>query len=183
MNREREFVVDPLVLWFRGQRANWQLDMPGYDVSATGWDIEAHRKNQDLLIEAKYIEGPFLASFSGLVTSPLANRPDQHLKRKYRSWSYGVCWAIGSSRPLTHIYQILLDYFCRNPVFWKHYMEDLHMKSIFFIDNKKVAQIPFTKFLEISKPYGIIAPKNSLRKRRAIAEKLLAKLVFAPPLP
>jgi hypothetical protein len=184
MNRERELVVKPLVRWFRDRPAQWKLHTPQYATSERGWDITAHRKNQALLIEAKYIKGPFLASLSGLVTAPLANRPDQNLKRKYRSWSYGVCWAIGSYFPLKNMYQILFDYVCRNPIFWRHYVHDLHMKYIFFIDNhKQVARISFTKFLEISNEYSVkVKASNALlAEKRAIAEELLGKkLKFTP---
>jgi len=59
MTKEERFVVRPLVRWFGNQQAHWEIKQPRYDTSATGWDIEARRKNCDLLIEAKYITGSF----------------------------------------------------------------------------------------------------------------------------
>lgn len=84
MTLEERFVVRPLLRWFKRQKAQWTVVNPRYGSSATGWDLEARRKNQDLLIEAKYIDGPFLASFAGLVAAPLANRPQRFMVRKYR---------------------------------------------------------------------------------------------------
>lgn len=63
ITKEEKFVVNPLIRWFKRQDAAWHVYKPSYGTSATGWDIEARRKNQDLLIEAKYIDGAFLASF------------------------------------------------------------------------------------------------------------------------
>jgi hypothetical protein len=84
MTKEDRFVVDPLMRWFEEQK-RWTLHKPSHGTSATGWDIEARRKNQDLLIEAKYIAGPFLSSFAGLVTAPLVKRAQRSVVRKYRS--------------------------------------------------------------------------------------------------
>jgi hypothetical protein len=59
MTKEEKYVVNPLSRWFKRQKAGWKLYRPLFGTAATGWDLEARRKNQDLLIEAKYIDGPF----------------------------------------------------------------------------------------------------------------------------
>lgn len=177
MTKEEKFVVNPLIRWFKRRKTKWICYKPRFGTAATGWDIEAQRKNQDLLIEAKYIDGPFLASLNGLVTAPLANRRQHLIKRKYRSWSYGVCWAIGNSYSQRNIYQLLFDYFSRNPFFWKHYGKDLRMKYIYFVKSGKVFQISFQKFLSISKLYAKATNKTSaLKERRVIANKLMKKV-------
>lgn len=180
INKEEQFVVDPLMRWFESQQAPWEVQKPTYNTSATGWDIEARRKNCDLLIEAKYITGPFLASFAGLVTAPLANRPQHFVKSKYRGWSYGVCWAIGAGKPLKGVYQILFDYLARNPILWKHYAQDLRMKYVFFVKNGKVTRIPFTTLLRLAERYAEEVANRSLREgqkleRRLIAERLMSR--------
>ena len=177
MTKEEKFVVVPLIRWFRRQNAKWRLRRPKYGTAATGWDIEARRKNQDLLIEAKYIDGSFLASFSGLVTAPLANRPQRFMKRKYRSWSYSICWAIGASYAQRNIYQLLLDYFARNQRFWGHYQQDLRAKYIFFVRDGKVAKISFAKVIEATQRYKTQASKKKRNERRVVANKLLGRLL------
>ena len=175
MTKEEKFVVNPLVRWFKRQGADWKLYKPRYGTAATGWDIEAQRKNQDLLIEAKYIDGPFLASIGGLVIAPLANRPQHLIKRKYRSWSYGVCWAIGTNYAQRNIYQLLFDYFVRNLSFWEHYTHDLRLKYVFFVQGQKVARVPFEKLLSAASRYRVKAFGRNLNVRRITAEKLMAK--------
>lgn len=49
MTKEEKFVVKPLLKWFRRQDAKWELRVPKHGTSETGWDIEATRKNLDLL--------------------------------------------------------------------------------------------------------------------------------------
>jgi len=176
MNRENKFVVKPLAKWFQQQKAKWEIDKPKYVTSETGWDIEARRGNQDLLIEAKYIQGPFLSSFSGLVCAPLAHRPQRFMKKKYRSWNYGVCWAIGSSYKSRNIYQLIFDYFSRNLTFWQHYGQDLKMKYVFFIKGNEILKIRWQKLLELSKKYEQTANNMKLNERRAIAEELMSKV-------
>lgn len=175
MTNEEKFVVNPLCRWFKRQKAGWKLYRPKYGVAATGWDIEAQRKNQDLLIEAKYIDGPFLASLNGLVTAPLANRPQHMIKRKYRSWSYGICWAIGAGYAKRNLYQLLFDYFMQNLPFWNHYSEDLRMKYVFFVENGHVAKISFGKIIRLAVQYKRLAKGEKLNKRRIIADMLLGK--------
>ena len=180
MTREEKFVVNPLIRWFKHQKPKWKFLKPKHGTSATGWDIEARRKNQDLLIEAKYIYGPFLASLNGLVTAPLANRRQHFMKRKYRSWSYGVCWAISTNYTQRNIYQPLFDYFSRNFPFWSHYVRDLHMKYVFFVQDGRVAKISFDKILRQSERYKILARDRKLDERRIIADKLMkSKLIFS----
>jgi hypothetical protein len=173
MTKEDRFVVNPLIRWFKEQKADWTLHKPSHGTSATGWDIEASRNKQDLLIEAKYIAGPALASFAGLVTAPLAKRAQHSMVRKYRSWCHGVCWAIGIE-PTRNMYQILFDYMARNPKFWKHYGEDLRMKYIFFVHEGEVTRISFTAFLRKTKLYGDRADGKTLGVKRGIAEDLMS---------
>jgi hypothetical protein len=64
---------------------------------------------------------------------------------------------------------------------WEHYVIDLHMKYVFFINDKmEIAQISFKRFLAISKEYGReVKPKHKLRDKRTVGERLLAgKLRF-----
>lgn len=80
LTKEELLVVNPVIRWLKQQQADWHIRKPKYGSSATGWDIEARRNKMDLLIEAKYITGPFLASFTGLVTAPLAKRRQRFMK-------------------------------------------------------------------------------------------------------
>ncbi len=177
MTSEERYVLNPLVRWLKRQKAAWQLYKPRFGSSATGWDLEARRKNQDLLIEAKYIDGPFLGSFTGLVAAPLADRPQHFAKSRYRSRSHRVCWAIGSTYSESHLYQILLDYLSRNPRFWKHYGEDLRMKYVFFARDGRVARIEFRVLLSLVPHYRKNAAAKRLRERQAIAAELLVPLI------
>lgn len=178
MTKEEEYVIKPLIQWFRKQKTKWELYNPKYGTSATGWDLEARRKNQDLLIEAKFIDGPFLSSFAGLVTAPLSNRPQHFMKKKYRSWCHDICWAIGAAVQKRNIYQILLDYLARNPIFWKHYCKDLRLKYIFFVRDGKVAKVPFKHFLDIAALYEKKANGKVLKEKRTIAEELMKKYEY-----
>ena len=175
MTKEEKFVVYPLYKWFKEQKAGWKLYKPKYGTSATGWDIEAQRKNKDLLIEAKFIDSAFLASFTGMVTASLANRPQHFMKRKYRGWSHGICWAIGTSYPQRNIYQLLFDYLVRNLHFWKHYAADLKMNYVFFVVNGVVTRIKFDKILLLAKLYKTKTNRKNLAERRNVAEKLMTK--------
>lgn len=175
MNREQEYVVKPLCKWFRQQKAIWKIHKPKYATAETGWDIEARRKNQDLLIEAKYIRGPFLNSFRGLVCAPLAKRAQRHMKRKYKSWNYSVCWAIGTAYKSRNLYQIIFDYFSRNLAFWQHYGKDLKMKYVFFVKGNEICRISWKKLCELSKVYKRRANNRKLRERRALAEELMSE--------
>ena len=167
--------------WFEEQNADWDLLKPSYPTSARGWDIEARRKNQDLLIEAKYITGPSISSFAGLVTAPIAKRAQRFMVRKYRSWCHHVCWAIGI-KPPRNMYQILFDVTARNLKFWKHYGEDLRMKYIFFVEKEEVTRIPFTAFLRMAKLYADrVDDKTTLEERRRIADGLLSTYLKRAP--
>src|SRR3989339_19291 len=101
MNPEAKFVVNPLQKYFLNPKrsgAKWNTKhKPKFESSATGWDLQMERKNQVLLIEAKYIRGPFASAFAGLVIAPLSNRPEKMRSKKKKSWSSVICWAIGSS--------------------------------------------------------------------------------------
>jgi hypothetical protein len=176
MTKEGKYVVNPLVRWFRRQEARWALKTPRHGTSERGWDIEARRKNQDLLIEAKYIDGPFLSSFSGLVAAPLANRTQHFMRRKTQSWSYQVCWAIGSPYSENHLYQILLDYLARNPKFWGHYQKDLRIKYVFFVRRNSVARVRFSDLIEVARTYAKgVSDNNRLDYRRSVAGHLLGQ--------
>ena len=179
MTKEERYVVNPLSLWFKNQKVNWKLYRPRYGSSATGWDLEVRRKNVDLLIEAKYVDGPFLGSFTGLVTAPLANRPQHFAKTLYRSSWHRVCWAIGSPGPMRNIYQILFDYFVRNPRFWRHYCTDVKMLYVFFLKDNKVMKIRFSELLKIAAAYNRKASEKKLAERRSIAEELMVKYEYS----
>ncbi len=178
MTKEEEFVIEPLLKWFSKQRAQWKIYRPKHGTSATGWDIEARRKNNDLLIEAKFIDGPFLSSFTGLVTAPLANRPQHFMTQKYRSWCHNVCWAIGANYEKRNIYQICLDYFTRNPTFWRHYCEDLRLKYIFFVIDSKVTRVPFTQMVKMAVEYGRKTKGKKIGARRIVAATLMEKYKY-----
>ena len=175
--KEEQLVVKPLLRWLNRQKARWKVVRPKYGTSATGWDIEAHRKNQDLLIEAKFIAGPFLASFASLAAAPLARRPQHSVVTKYRSWSYGVCWAIGASYRDANLYQIFLDYLSRNLTFWRHYQKDLRLKYVFFVRNGRVSRVRFVSILKIANRYKKAAEEAGLRERRQIATMLRGGLL------
>ena len=180
MTKEERFVVNPLIAWFKRQKAAWQVHKPSYGSSATGWDIEARRKNQDLLIEAKYIDGAFLASFTGLVTASLAYRRQHFMARKYRSWCHHVCWAIGTNREQRDICQILFDYIARNPIFWRHYADNVRMKYVYFVQGRKITRVPFSRILKLADRYAAEAQGENLAERREIAGKLSSTI--PPPL-
>ena len=181
--------------WFKDQEDDWGLYKPAYRAAARGWDIEAKRKKDYLLIEAKYISGPSIAALAGLVAAPLANRalrfkiPECNERAgikppaKLMPW---CCWAIGINPPgqvgsevfkstTRNMYQILFDFMSRNSKFWKHYGEDLRMKYIFFVEKGEVTKIPFTDFLSMTKQYVELttADGKKLKERRNIAGDLL----------
>lgn len=194
-DREYRFVVEPLIGWLKKQ--NWCYQTPEYHTSARGWDIEAGRKNECLLIEAKYISGPSIAVLAGLVAAPLANRalrlkiPECNERAGIKPLAKLVpwcCWAIGINPPgqigsevykstTRNMYQILFDFMGRNSKFWKHYGEDLRMKYIFFVEKGEITRIPFTDFLFMTKQYVELtrADGKKLKERRQIAEDLLNK--------
>jgi len=175
-NKEIKYVVNPLCKWLKNQKADWKMYKPRYGTSSTGWDIEAQRKNQDLLIEAKYIQGPFLSSFSGLIVAPLAKRRQHFMKRKYRSWCYHICWAIGYKKEFKNLYQIMFDYFIRNIPFWQHYCKDLRMKYIFLVRNEKVCIISFSKCIELAKQYRKkLSLQSKLKEKRKVAALIMQK--------
>lgn len=173
--KEEEYVVNPLIRWFKRQDAQWQIYKPAFGTAATGWDIEARRNKLDLLIEAKYIDGAFLASFTGLVTASLAKRPQHFMRSKYRSWCAYVCWAIGTNYTSRNVFQILFDYIARNPQFWRHYAEDVRMKYVFFVQDDQVARVPFLALLRQAELYAQRAVGKSLAERRQIAGTLMSK--------
>lgn len=190
MNSETKFVVNPLEKYFLDYKrsgAKWKTKhKPKFESSATGWDLQMERKNKVLLIEAKYIRGPFASALAGLVIAPLTNKTEKMKSTKKRSWSSVVCWAIGcgynkggrdKKYKMSGIYQILLDCFARNLEFWECYSKMLKVKYIYFIDNQKVAKISFDKIIIIARKYKLSSDK-SLYERRIRAEGLLKNLSF-----
>jgi len=190
MTKEERFVVNPLERYFLDPKrsgAKWVTKhRPSFGSSATGWDLQMERKNQVLLIEAKYIRGTFASALAGLVIAPLTNKTEKMKSRKKRSWSSVICWAIGcgyvrGQRNLKYkmsgIYQILFDCLARNLEFWKCYSKTFKVRYIFFVDNEKVAKISFNNILNRAGQYKSSSNK-SLHERRLIAEKLLRNLSF-----
>lgn len=178
LNAEREYVVEPLKYWFEKQEIKWDVKLPQNATSEIGWDLETRRKNLDLLIEAKYIQRSFISSFSQLVTSPLTKRAQRFMKRKGKSWCAHPCWAIGTSYKTRNIYQLIFDYFVRNPTFWKHYHEDLNLKYVFFVIDGKVAKITFKRLLGLAETYTYKTSGKKTAERREVAEKLMRNLIF-----
>ncbi len=190
MNPEAKFVVNPLEAYFLDSSrsgATWRIKhKPKFESSATGWDLQVERKNQVLLIEAKYIRGPFAAAFAGLVVAPLTNKTEKMKSRRKKSWSSVVCWAIGCGYKkgkrdvkfkMSGVYQILFDYIARNIDFWESYSIILKVEYIYFIDQKSVAKIRFGKIINLAKQY-ISYQDKPLNDRRVLAEKLLKNLKF-----
>jgi hypothetical protein len=176
MTKEEKYVAKPLVRWFRRQEARWTIRTPRHGTSERGWDIEARRKNQDLLIEAKYIDGPFLSSFSALVAAPLASRVQHFMRREMQSRSYRVCWAIGTPYPESHLYQILLDYLARNLKFWGNYHKDLRLEYVFFVRRNSVARVRFRDLILVAKTYAKeVSGNDRLHYRRSVADHLLGQ--------
>lgn len=189
MTSEEKFVVNPLERYFLDPSrsgAKWHVKArPKFGRAATGWDLQVERKNQVLLIEAKYIRHAFAASMAGLIISPLSIRRET-MKRKdlKKSWSAVICWAVGSGYGSVNKYrmrdmhQILFDYIARNPKFWKCYSEELRVKYVYFIDKGKVARISFISLINLSGKYFAVLDKP-LETRRAMASELLKKLSWA----
>lgn len=191
MNPEAKFVVNPLEKYFLDTErsgAKWRTkNKPKYESSATGWDLQMERKNQVLLIEAKYIRGPFASAFAGLVVAPFSSkRPEKMKSKKTKSWSAVICWAIGcgyeggnrnNKYKMSGFYQILFDFLIRNLEFWKYYSKTLKVKYIYFVDNKKVAKISFDQIINLARRYELHANKT-LHERRLIAENLMKNLKF-----
>ena len=191
MTKEERFVVNPLEEYFRDPKrsgAVWKTKhRPRFGSSATGYDLQMERKNQVLLIEAKYIQGPFAPALAGLVIAPLTNKTEKMRSKKKKSWSSVYCWAIGcgytgGGRNLKYkmsgIYQVLFDCLARNLRFWEFYSKMLRAKYIFLIDNGRVAKIRFNKIIDLAGCYKLSISGKSLRERRLIAEDLLNDLKF-----
>ena len=190
MGNEKRLVVNPLKIYFLDPKrsgAKWLIkDEPNYERSATGWDLQVERKNQVLLIEAKYIRGPSASALAGLLIAPLTKKQEKMRSKKKKSWSSVVCWAIGcgyekggraKKYQMGGISQILFDYFIRNIEFWNCYSEILKVKYIYFVDNKKVAKILFAKILVLAKLYKTRASTKKLEERRVIADELIERFL------
>jgi hypothetical protein len=190
MTKEEKFVVKPLEKYFRNPNhsgAKWIIKhRPEYGTSATGWDLQVERKNQVLLIEAKYIRGPFAAALAGLVIAPLTNRREKMRSKKKKSWSSVACWAIGcgyekggraKKYKMSGIYQILFDYLIRNLKFWEHYSKLLKVKYIFFVDKGKVSKVGFDKIIKLADKYKFSVNKP-LHEKRLIADGLMKFFEF-----
>src|SRR3989344_6976433 len=177
MTEEEKFVVNPLEEYFLDQNrsgAKWHTKhRPNFGTAATGWDLQMERKNKVLLIEAKYIRGPFASALAGLVIAPLTNKTEKMKSGKKRSWSSVICWAIGSSYK-NGIYQILFDYLTRNLKFYACYSKTLKVKYIYFVNSqKKVAKISFDKIINLATRYNKLSSGKPLPERRLLAEDLL----------
>ncbi len=172
MNKEHKFVIKPLLQYLEDHKNQWQVHIPKYPTSATGWDIEARSKNLDLLIEAKFMSGPFLSKLNGLVTSPLARRKRHYSETKK---PFVICWALGAKIMRRNPFQLLWDYFVRNPIFWKHYHKDLKVKYIFLVNRGVVSRMDFSKFLSIAPEYKKLTKNTSLNVRREVATMLISK--------
>lgn len=187
MTKEERFAVNPLERYFLDSDrsgARWTIKhRPRFGSSATNWDLQVERRNQVLLIEAKYIRGAFARDFGGLVTAPLTNRTEKMKSGKKKSWSSVICWAIGcgykksEKDKMKGIYQILLDYLTRNLAFYRCYSDTLKVKYIFFVNRKKVAKIRFNKVIALATQYKS-SHDEPLSKRRQLAENLLKDLKF-----
>lgn len=186
MTKEEKFVVDPLGKYFLNYKrsgAKWIIKDRSRGRSETGWDLQVERKNQALLIEAKYIRWPFASALAGLIIAPLTNKTEKMKSGKKKSWSAVICWAIGFSNrkvgkhAMRNGYQILFNYIARNLKFWGYYAKTLKVKYFFFIDNRRVAKISFEKIIDLATRYKLVLNK-SLPEKRARAEKLLRNLNF-----
>jgi hypothetical protein len=172
---EQNAVINPLKKWFNGQRAKWETKVCKHPIGETGWDLEARRKNCDLLIEAKYWRNSFISIFSGLVCAPLTDRTQRFMKTKKKAWCSHICWAIGTSYEMEKLYQNLLDYFARNLKFWSHYGKDLKMKYIFFVNSKsEVSLIDWNSVCNLAKEYESHV-KNGLKEKRKLASELMGR--------
>jgi hypothetical protein len=189
MTKEERFVVKPLQEFLLDKSRSggtWTIKgRPKHGKSATGWDLQAERKNQVLLFEAKYVTGPFAAALAGLVIAPLTKRKETMKSSKTKSWSAVVAWAIGRGYKnrnrakdiVAGIYQPLLDYLVRNAEFWECYSRVLRVKYVYFVVQGTVAKIRFDKLIRLTKQYATAADLP-LSKRRARAQELLSFLVF-----
>jgi hypothetical protein len=176
--KEERRVVQPLQSFLEDPKrsgAEWELvDRPVHGTGATGWDLQMERKNQILLVEAKYLAGPFLAAMAGLVLSPLTDRP-----AKKSGWCNTTAWAVGWDpqkwRP-ARIYQNFLDYTSRQPRLWRAYFSILSAKYLFLVDPaKRVARISFDQLMDHADDYqsALDWPQPV---REGVAHDLLSRL-------
>jgi hypothetical protein len=193
LTKEEELVVNQLERYFldhtRSGAKRHIKHKPKHGKSAAGWDLQVERKNQVLLIEAKFIQGPFASALAGLIIAPLVMRREQMKSRKSKRWAAVTCWAIGCGWPIargdkseghnvSRIYQLLFDYFARNLKFWKCYSKTLNFKYLFFVDEGKVARIRFIKMLNLVKRYEP-SFETTFKERQQLAAKLMDELTFA----
>lgn len=184
MTKEEQFVVNPLQEFLLNPQrsgAAWAVKhRPKHGTSATGWDLQVERKNRVLLIEAKYITGPFASALAGLLIAPLTRKEE-----KMKSWAAVVAWAIGcgykhdcrSKYKMAGVYQALLDFLARNVAFWNCYSRLLKVEYIFFVDRGKVARIRFNTLLTLAESYAPVM-EYSVSEKRDRAEELMSFLSF-----
>lgn len=191
MTQEEKFVVNPLEEYFLDPKRSGALwntkSKPNFGSSATGWDLQMERKNQVLLIEAKYIRGSAASAFSGLVFAPFSSkRPEKMKSKKEKSWSAVISWAIGCGYDrgnrdkiykMSGMYQILFDLLIKNLSFWDFYSKTLKVKYIYFVDDNKVGKISFNKIISLAGRYKSTMSKT-LHERRLLAERLLVSVKF-----
>lgn len=167
MTNEEKFIVEPLRKWFAKHKPHFTINTTRGQ--QTGWDIEAKRHNMDLLIEAKYITGPFINKFAGLVVAPLTHRKQRLMKRKIKSWCAAICWAFNTDYDGKEVYHNILDYFSINSDFWNHYITDFNLKYIYFVKKEKVAEVKAIDILAVALCYKDRAAHR--RKELKIAER------------
>jgi hypothetical protein len=175
--KETSCVVNPLEKFLRNRKRSGALwstkDMPDHDTGATGWDLQMERPNEVLLIEAKYLSGPFASAMAGLTLAPLTNRREKMKSgRSKGSWCANVAWAIGWNpkkwRP-ARIYQNLLDYLSRRPDFWSAYHSKLRVKYVYFVDpRKRVTRIACKQLMKLANEYrSVVDQPQPVRERNA----------------
>jgi len=159
---EEKNVVNPLQKFLENRirsGAHWKvLRRPAYGTGAKGWDLEIERKNEILLVEAKYLNGPFAASMSGLVLAPLTEKSPVK-----SSWCNRIAWAVGWNPhkwSAATVYRNFLDYISREPNFWHSYSSELKLKYIFLVNpEKKVARIRFRSLQKDARAYLRVADR------------------------
>ncbi len=174
---EEKNVVNPLQKFLENRKrsgAQWTLlRRPAHGMGAKGYDLEMERKNEILLIEAKYLNGPFAASMSGLVLAPLTQKSPEK-----SSWCNWIAWAVGWNPhkwSAARVYQNFLDYISREPNFWHAYSSELKLKYIFLVNPaKKVARIRFRSLQKDAQKY-LCAADWPQRVKEGAAECFLSQ--------
>lgn len=182
--KETLCVVNPLEKFLRNRErsgASWKTEhKPKYETGAKGWDLQMERKNQVLLLEAKYLSGPFASVMAGLTLAPLTNKREKMQSGRSKGrWCANVAWAIGwnpKKYRAARVYQNLLDYLSRESDFWSAYHSTLRVKYVFFVDpQKKVARINFEQLMKHAGEY-LHAVEWPRTVRELVAEEFYFRL-------